>query len=69
VRLHDLVEPVYVADRDSGRAVPGEKARRLAGGVPFVRGQPPSMRAIEDWVVPIRRASSVWVSPARVRSV
>jgi hypothetical protein len=28
-----------------------------------------STRAIEDWVVRIRRASSVWVSPARVRSV
>jgi hypothetical protein len=25
---------------------------------------PLSMRAIEDWVVPVRRASSVWVSPA-----
>jgi hypothetical protein len=25
---------------------------------------PPSMRAIEDWVVPIRRASSAWVSKA-----
>jgi hypothetical protein len=30
---------------------------------------PLSTRAIEDWVVRIRRASSVWVSAARARGV
>ena len=30
---------------------------------------PLSMRAMEDWVVLMRRASSVWVNPAWVRRV
>jgi hypothetical protein len=46
VRLHDLVEPVHVTDRDGGRAGGDgveevlQDRRREVGGVPFVRGQP-----------------------------
>ena len=60
--------------------MPGAAMRR---GVPVVwarwarwasmsmvgRLPPLSMRAMEDWVVLMRRASSVWVSPAWVRRV
>jgi hypothetical protein len=63
------------AEVDAGDAGGGE-AQGGAGGVSeageHVEGgqaAPLSMRAIEDWVVPVRRASSVWVSPARVRIV
>jgi hypothetical protein len=42
---------------ETGEHIQGEQAAAL------------SMRAIEDWVVPMRRASSVWVRPTRVRRV
>ncbi len=54
-----------LTDADHELALDGGE---LLEGSSIGRAPPPSMRAIADWVVPIRSASSAWVSPASVRS-
>ena len=50
--------------RTSSNPQAARRGRPVVGGL----GAPGSSRAIADWVVPIRSASSAWVRPARRRA-